>query len=217
MTKLTADVEAAAQDIVRASPYVSRETFRRLQGYVENLIRWQRTHNLIAPDTLREIWRRHILDSLQLFALKPDARQWVDFGSGAGLPGLVIAILLEKTNGGVILVESNRKKAAFLQHVATALSVPVNVLSARIEDVVPSLPDTEVVTARALADLTTLLVYANPLLKTGAVALFPKGRDYLRELTVAEENWQISYRLHQSITDPLARIVEIHSARHRAD
>jgi 16S rRNA (guanine527-N7)-methyltransferase len=205
-----------SRDRIRALPYVSRETFLRLERYVELLQQWQARHNLVSSDTIAEIWQRHILDSVQIFALRPKARSWVDIGSGGGLPGLVLASFLSESNGHIILVESNRKKAAFLQHVTGTLSLPVTVLAQRIEDVALTIGPVDVVTARALANLQTLLGYANPLLKKGAVALFLKGSDYQRELTEAEQNWHISYQLHGSITDPQSRIVEILEAQRRA-
>ncbi|KAF0231904.1 MAG: hypothetical protein FD175_465 [Beijerinckiaceae bacterium] len=189
---------------------VSRETLARLEAYVALLLQWQQRINLISPTTIPDIWTRHILDSAQLHHLRPDARRWADLGSGGGLPGIVIACLLaEKADGEIHLIESNGKKAAFLRHVSTSLALPAVIHAVRIEDAVPRLPQTDVVTARALAPLTDLLRFSNLLLKSGAVGLFPKGRDVEEELTTARLNWHFSSRLHASVTDPEARIVEI--------
>jgi len=189
---------------------VSRETLDRLNSYVELLLQWQRRINLISPATIPELWSRHILDSVQLVQLKPNARQWVDLGSGGGLPGLVIACFLADTaDGRIHLVESNGKKAAFLRHVATTLSLPAEIHARRIEEAIEHLPQPEIVTARALATLDELIGYSNLLLKRGAIGLFPKGRDVDGELTTAQGNWHFSYTLHRSVTEPAARIVEI--------
>lgn len=189
---------------------VSRETLARLEAYVALLLQWQQRINLISPTTIPDIWTRHILDSAQLYHLRPDARRWADLGSGGGLPGIVIACLLaEKADGEIHLIESNGKKAAFLRHVTTSLALPAMIHAVRIEDAVPMLLQIDVVTARALAPLTDLLRSSNLLLKRGAVGLFPKGRDVEEELTTARLNWHFSSRLHASVTDPEARIVEI--------
>jgi 16S rRNA (guanine527-N7)-methyltransferase len=193
---------------------VSRETLARLEGFVALLRQWQSHINLVAPEALAEIWSRHVADSLQLHALKPAARRWVDLGSGGGFPGLVLACVLADLPGGEIhLVESNRKKAAFLQHVVSQLALPARIHAQRVEDVVARLPIPEIVTARALAPLDVLLGYTIPLLKSGAIDLFPKGREHARELTDAMDRWHLSYRLHESATDPAARIIEVISAQ----
>jgi len=189
---------------------VSRETFEKLSRYVDLLLQWQARINLISPTTVNAIWTRHILDSTQLFHLKPAARHWVDLGSGGGLPGLVLACCLAESEGGMIdLVESNGKKAAFLRHVAVTLGLPVQVHAERIESVLPKLDHVDVVTARALAPLGQLIGYSSILLKKGATALFLKGREAEQELTEAAKEWQFSIQSHPSQTDPKAAIVEI--------
>ncbi len=189
---------------------VSRETLSDLERYVAFLRQWQSRINLISPNTLSEIWDRHIVDSAQVFALRPKAEVWLDLGSGGGLPGIVIAILVKnRGTGRVHLVESNQKKAAFLRYVVQELGLPAVVHALRIEDCLPHVEQPEVVTARALAPLDRLLDYSNLLLKNGAVGLFPKGRDHQEELTEALRNWQFSYSLHPSVTDPKARIIEV--------
>lgn len=175
------------------------------------LLKRQETTNLIAASTIAEIWTRHIADSLQLLALAPEARIWVDLGSGGGFPGLVLACALaEKPGAKVHLVESTAKKCLFLQAVVQDLALPGEVHCQRTEDFVrvfPTRPD--VVTARALAPLAKLLALAFPLLKRGAKGLFLKGQDVEAELTQAAKYWTIRYSLVPSRTDPRGRIVVV--------
>jgi 16S rRNA (guanine527-N7)-methyltransferase len=190
---------------------VSRETVEICDGLVGLLKRWQRAKNLVGPATLAEVWTRHVADSAQLVALAPEAKRWLDLGSGAGFPGLVIAACVRDRPGSEVhLIESNGRKAAFLREAARQFALPVIVHNARIEDVVPSLgEDFDVVTARALAPLTDLLAMTRNLLKTGTVGLFPKGQDVERELTEASKCWRFKVSLADSKTDPKARIVRI--------
>jgi 16S rRNA (guanine527-N7)-methyltransferase len=201
--------EAQAREAIVATGHVSRETLLLLERYVDMLRHWQSRTNLVATSTLDEIWSRHILDSAQLLRLQPEARLWVDLGSGGGLPGLVLGCAMRPLAGHVHLVESNGKKASFLRHVATSLALPCTVHAKRIEMAMPDLPVPQVVTARALASLDQLLALANSLLKNGAVGLFPKGRDYQTELTQASERWHFNHVLHASLTDPKARLIGI--------
>lgn len=193
---------------------VSRETLARLDRFVALLLARQQTLNLIARSTEPQIWTRHIADSYQLLALAPDARCWIDLGSGAGFPGLVIACALAGKSAAVVhLVESTKKKAAFLSEVANALDLPVRVVPDRIEDFAKTFAaSADVVTARALAPLTRILEYANPLLKRGTICLFPKGQDVEAELTQAAKCWNIAAELVPSRTDLRARIVRITAA-----
>src|SRR4051812_32996767 len=190
---------------------VSRETWDRLDRFVELLVERQKTLNLIAPSTIPQIWTRHVADSLQLLSLAPRARTWIDLGAGAGFPGLVIACALVEIPGARIeLVESIQKKANFLREVVEALSLPAVVHARRIEDLTASNADRfAVVTARALAPLEKLLGYANPLLTRGALGLFPKGQDVAAELTQASKSWKIESELIPSKTDPHGRIVRV--------
>lgn len=205
------DHDQRDRSLLVSKGYVSHETLALLERYVELLRLWQLRTNLVAPSSLRDIWTRHILDSAQLLKICPKARLWVDIGSGGGFPGLVIACAMREAAGHVHLVESNMKKASFLRHVATSLQLPCTIHAERIETSVPKLPVPDVVTARALAELDTLLGLVSSLLKRGAIGLFPKGRDHATELTKAAEHWHFSSKLHESITDPDARIVEITS------
>jgi 16S rRNA (guanine527-N7)-methyltransferase len=196
---------------------VSRETWQRLEQLVDLLLEWQRTRNLVASSTIPQVWTRHVADSLQLLALAPGARRWIDLGAGGGFPGLVIACALAGEEGAEVhLVESVQKKAAFLRAAAAELSLPAIVHATRIEDFVPATAERfDVVTARALAPLDRLIGYAIPLLKRGAVGLFPKGQDVGAELTLASKSWNIEAELVPSKTDPQARIVLVRRATKR--
>ena len=194
---------------VSSNRSVSRETWARLDGLIERLLQWQRHTNLVADSTLPQVWTRHIADSLQLLDLAPAAKVWADLGSGAGFPGLVIACALaDRLGTEVHLVESKQKKANFLRDCVTALAVPAIVHGERIEDFAKANRRVfDAVTARAVAPLDRLLGLANPLLKTGGVGVFPKGRDVEAELTAASKSWTIDAELVPSRTDPHGRIV----------
>jgi 16S rRNA (guanine527-N7)-methyltransferase len=197
---------------------VSRETRARLDVIVAQLRKWQLHINLVAPSTMTNIEMRHVADSLQLVGLAPpDARTWIDLGSGGGFPGLVVAaVLVEASEGHVALVESNAKKCAFLRETARLAGLPVEVVCARIEEATPRLKRPfDVVSARALAPLSKLLDYAEPFLAQGAVALFPKGEDVDDELMQVFRAWHLEHDLIQSLTEQKARIVRVRSAKRR--
>jgi 16S rRNA (guanine527-N7)-methyltransferase len=218
MSKLAPAGDLAA-DRARALSLVtvSRETLARLDEFVTLLLKWQATTNLVAPSTLGRVWTRHVADSLQLLTLAPEARIWLDLGSGGGFPGVVLACALAERSGArVHLVESNGKKAAFLREAARALTLPALVHAARIKDVVHRLTEpVDIVTARALAPLADLLAYAEPVLKKGAQGLFPKGQDVEAELTEASKYWRIDTTLAPSLTSADARIVVVRRAERR--
>jgi 16S rRNA (guanine527-N7)-methyltransferase len=202
---------AADRDRALALTPVSRETLERLDRFVAELLSWRQRFNLIAQSTVPIIWIRHIADSLQLLALAPQSKTWADFGSGAGFPGLVLACALADTPGATVhLIESNGKKVAFLREAAKVTGVPAIIHATRVVDFVDNQTGgIEVVTARALAPLSELLSAAYPLVKTGTVALFPKGQHVEAELTEATKCWNIKSSLEPSLTDPKARIVKI--------
>ena len=202
---------SADRDRALALTPVSRETTARLDRFVAALLAAQQRVNLIAASTVPTIWTRHVADSLQLLPLAPDARIWVDLGSGGGFPGMVIACAVAETAGAQVhLVESIGKKAAFLREAAHATGAPATVHAVRIEEFVKNAPaKIDVVTARALAPLSKLLALAYPLLKRGALGLFPKGQDVAAELTEAAKCWTIEADLVPSRTDPKAQIVVV--------
>ena len=183
---------------------VSRETFALLESYVERLKAANHDQNLIAASTLASIWERHILDSAQLVRFEPQAgASWVDIGSGAGLPGLVIVAL---TAGPMTLVEPRRLRAQFLEETASALGLSnrVTVVAAKIEHVGGPF---DVITARAVAPLDRLLGMAIHLAHKGTIWALPKGRNAKSELAEAQRSWQCEVRSEASCTDPDANIL----------
>jgi 16S rRNA (guanine527-N7)-methyltransferase len=214
--KLLASLSADRTRALALTP-VSRETAACLDRFVELLVQWQSKTNLVAKSTIPTIWTRHIADSLQLLDLAPEAKCWVDLGSGGGFPGIVVACALaDRPDVKVYLVESNAKKAAFLREVARALKVPAQLDAVRIEDFVKNFKGrADVVSARALAPLQDLLKLAQPLLKTGAKGLFPKGQDLDAELTEASKCWTIDFELVPSKTNSQARIVVVRKVLRR--
>jgi 16S rRNA (guanine527-N7)-methyltransferase len=196
---------------------VSRETEARLDRYVELLLEWQTKTNLVAPSTLPELWTRHIADSLQLLDFAPTAKIWVDFGSGGGFPGVVLACALAERPGAVVhLVERNAKKAAFLREALRVTGAPGTVHLADIGDIVERISGPiDCVTARALAPLHQLVGFAEPLVQKGAKALFLKGQDVEAELTEATKYWTIKPQLHSSRTGGHGWIVELDSIGRR--
>ncbi|MGJ4896420.1 16S rRNA (guanine(527)-N(7))-methyltransferase RsmG [Bradyrhizobium oligotrophicum] len=190
---------------------VSRETEHRLDRYVALLLEWQAKTNLIAPSTLPHLWTRHIADSLQLLDLAPDARIWIDLGSGGGFPGVVLACALAERDGAQVhLVERNAKKAAFLREAIRVTGAPGTVHLSEIGDIVEKWSGrVDCVTARALAPLHQLIGFAEPLVKKGARALFLKGQDVEAELTESTKYWKIESKLHSSRTGGQGWIVAI--------
>jgi len=189
---------------------VSRETLAKLGVLAAELQRWQAVKNLVGPATLTDVWTRHIADSLQLLEHAGTARTWLDLGSGAGFPGLVVAIGGEGRGMTVDLVESNARKCAFLRHVVRLTGAAAGVHQTRLETVIPSfVGKVDVVSARALAPLRDLLAWTEPLLTTGTTGLFPKGRDAAVELTEAEKLWRFDVAILPSRTAPEARILRI--------
>ena len=198
------------ESLCRVAGPVSRETFDRLLAFEAHFLKWARHINLSAPSTLDDIWSRHILDSAQLLRLAPHALNWLDLGSGGGFPGLVVAMLLSGRNGAhVDLVESNRKKVAFLQSVIGQFSLRARVHTTRIEEAQDVVRMPEMVTARALAPLPSLLSLTRPWLSGGATGLFHKGRDYRSEIEESAHQWRFDLLEHRSMIDPQSVILEI--------
>lgn len=182
---------------------VSRETLERLGLYREQLLRWQAKTNLVGPATLTDFWSRHVADSLQCLALYPQTRVWADLGSGGGFPGLAIAIAnAGESDKNHHLVESIHKKCAFLRSVVRETGARATVHCERIESVakhIANLPEKpQIVTARALAPLPRLLALAHPILASGAVGLFHKGREFEAELRECDGLWQFDLVVHKS-------------------
>jgi 16S rRNA (guanine527-N7)-methyltransferase len=195
---------------------VSRETFDRMVAFEAMFQKWNRSINLVAQSTSGDVWQRHILDSAQLARIEPTAKHWVDIGSGGGFPGLVVAFLLAERDGASIdLVESNRKKASFLQTVIGQFGLPARVTARRIEDSHALVATPEIVTARALAPLPVLLDLTAPWLTAGARGLFHKGRDYRAEVQESVNRWAFDLVEHPSVTDPQGVVLELSNVRAR--
>jgi len=163
--------------------------------------------NLVGDSTLGDFWRRHFVDSAQLLLFAPEARIWADLGSGAGLPGLILAILMKDRPGTKVhLVESMLKRCRFLATVAEALALPVEIHNARAEGLKLK---AEIVTARACAPLTKLLGFAEPYLSRGAKGLFLKGGEVDTEIVEARRNWRFDAEAFTSLSDPRGRLLSI--------
>ncbi|WP_239995000.1 16S rRNA (guanine(527)-N(7))-methyltransferase RsmG [Rhodosalinus sediminis] len=188
---------------------VSRETRERLETLLALVGKWTRRINLVAPSTVEDAWRRHILDSIQVHQAAPAAQHWADLGTGGGFPGLVVAVLeTERTTPAkVTLVESDRRKCTFLRTALRETGAQARVIDARIEHVPPLGAD--VLSARALAPLGTLLGFAHRHLAPGGTALFPKGARWREEIAAAERDWTFSAEPIPSITDPDAVLLRI--------
>ncbi|WP_328734957.1 16S rRNA (guanine(527)-N(7))-methyltransferase RsmG [Falsiroseomonas selenitidurans] len=194
-----------------AAPSLPPELAARLAAYVELLLRWNGRINLVGRATEAQLRERHVQDCLQLLPLLPRGDGPVaDLGSGAGLPGLVLAMASPRP---MHLVESDRRKAAFLTEAAARLVLPhVRVHPTRIETV--KLPPLAAVTARALAPLDALLAHAARLLAPGGIALFPKGRGAAEEISAAQRTWSFTLSRHPSQTDPDATLLHLSDIRH---
>jgi 16S rRNA (guanine527-N7)-methyltransferase len=191
---------------------VPHETVDRLTIYEALLRQWQKATNLVAPSTLDEIWSRHFADSGQLATVAPGARKWLDLGSGAGFPGLVIAILLANhEDRSVQLVESNSRKCAFLHEVARRTGIRVAIHEGRIENVARGgrVGDVDVVTARALAPLDRLLGLAEGFFSETTMGLFLKGREAPREIEEAQGRRNFSFRSIPSRVNGEGSIVQV--------
>lgn len=193
---------------------VSRETLQSLRTFCDLVRRWNPAINLVAKSTVADMWNRHLLDSAQIFKFMPmTATSWLDLGSGAGFPGLVVAILATEHQPElrVTLVESDRRKSVFLNEVIRTLNLPAKVLTQRIDDVAPQAAD--VVSARALSSLSSLCGHAHRHLADGGIALFPKGVQAQAEIDDARAHWWFGVDSHPSSTDAEATILVLKDIR----
>jgi 16S rRNA (guanine527-N7)-methyltransferase len=189
---------------------VSRETLDDLGHYVDLIIKWNPKINLVSRSTLDDIWSRHIEDSLQVYYhARPNNCHWLDIGSGGGLPGLVIAILAKHDDQGVnvTLMESDQRKSVFLRTVIRELNLPAKVVTDRIELAEPVKAD--ILSARALADLSILMVFSERHLSQDGYALLQKGKNWQSEVRAAQESWQFAFEVFKSITDEDAVVLKI--------
>jgi 16S rRNA (guanine527-N7)-methyltransferase len=178
-----------------------------LTAFRDLLADWNERMNLVGPATIETYWNRHAWDSAQLLTFVPDAKRWADLGAGAGLPGVVLAILLKETPGAKVhLVESMMKRCRFLREVSEALALPVEVHNARAESLNLKV---EVVTARACAPMSKLLGFSWPYLRNGATAWFLKGQDVVSELDEATKYWDFDADVRTSLSDPRGQIVQV--------
>ena len=208
MSHIHAGREQFLREMLQLGIDVSRETGDRLEALVSTLERWQKAINLIGRTTLGDVWRRHVLDSAQLKLLIPvEAKTLVDLGSGAGFPGLVVAVL--RPDLQVTLIESDARKAAFLGEASRRMTLekPPKIVIGRIEAVAPTPAD--VITARALAPLGQLLAWADRHRTDTAICLFHKGKGWQAEVTEAMKDWDIPLQSFTSVTDPDAVILRI--------
>jgi 16S rRNA (guanine527-N7)-methyltransferase len=206
---------AASPDVDRREAQrlvpVSRETGDRLAAYVDLLARWRKTTNLIAASTFPSVWTRHIADSAQLLALAPEARRWIDMGSGAGFPGLVIAIQLARVPGAIVhLIESDQRKCAFLREAARATGAAAAIHPTRVEAIDPaSLRAVDAVTARAFAPLPLTLKLARPWIERGAVGVFPRGESAKDQIAALPEVPLYAIEVLPSLIDARSAILRV--------
>ena len=189
---------------------VSRETIDNLNVYVDILRKWNATINLVSKGSITDVWKRHILDSAQLFKfVTHDMEKWLDIGSGAGFPGLVIAILAKGrfTNLQVTLIESDKRKCVFLNEVVRELDLNVKILSKRIEDCPPH--DADVISARALTQLENLLFYFTFHGSSNCKGLFLKGKNAKNELSLFCVSNNLLVKLTQSEVDKSSYLIEV--------
>ncbi|MFD1200180.1 16S rRNA (guanine(527)-N(7))-methyltransferase RsmG [Brucella gallinifaecis] len=211
-------VDSRYLNLKKIVPVVSRETTERLIAFEELFRKWSKAINLASPSTLADLWNRHILDSAQIYPLAPDAKRWLDLGSGGGFPGIVTACFLkDKPGASIDLVESAGKKAAFLRTASGHLGVPARIHGARIEAMWEKIEAPDVITARALASLSVLFELAEPWLSNGSKALFQKGRDYQREIDESRVGWSYDLIQHESAIDTSSVILEVSNLKRISD
>ncbi|SMX41214.1 16S rRNA (guanine(527)-N(7))-methyltransferase RsmG [Octadecabacter ascidiaceicola] len=201
------------EELLVGGTSVSRETFQKLEQLSALIIKWTKSINLISPNSIAEIWDRHIVDSAQIYELAPSNWvNWVDLGSGGGLPALVIA-LLDQERRQITLVESDQRKSLFLNTAKRELDLNLKVVNKRIEST--DLKNFDVMSARALAPLPDLLTFAVQYLTPDGTAILPKGARFNEELDQAREDWHFDVTPHPSQTNTDSRILEISRIRRR--
>lgn len=188
---------------------VSRETFERLSAFHDLVQKWSPKINLVSKSDLADLWIRHIWDSAQVDLIEFQAKNWIDIGSGGGFPAVVLAILAKDRDPQrqITMIESDQRKAAFLRTAIRELSLNARVLVQRVESAEPQCAD--VVSARALAELSQLLAFSERHLKADGTAVFMKGAQWEKEVEKASESWSFSLKSHKSKTNPSAAILEI--------
>lgn len=212
MSVATLPDPAAQPEVTNAASFAAAagatpEQITDLERYRSYLIEWNEKMNLVGPATLDIFWSRHAWDSAQILPLAPEAKTWADLGTGAGLPGIVLAILKKgDPSFHVHLVDSLAKRCRFLTEVVNGLELPATVHNSRAEDLSLSV---DIVTARACAPLSRLFGYAQPYFKRGATALFLKGQDVASELEEATKSWTFEADVLPSLSDARGQIVRV--------
>jgi len=193
---------------------VSRETTQKLAQFVKLVEKWTVKINLISKPSVPFIWERHIQDSVQLYQHAPSGDHWVDLGSGGGFPGVVLAVMSQQDGRDTefTMVESDQRKCVFLRTALRELGVKGQVLNARIEQI--EALNADILSARALADLTSLVGFADQHLKKDGVALFPKGENWKAEDIDARAIWNYTCEPIPSLTNPSAAILKIKEITH---
>jgi 16S rRNA (guanine527-N7)-methyltransferase len=188
---------------------VSRETIEKLEIFDELLKKWNPKINLVSRKSLPDVWTRHIVDSLQVYRCVEPAGHWVDLGSGGGFPGVIVSIIASIENPGlqVSLVESDQRKSAFLRTVLRETASKGVVITERIEKAEPL--EADVLSARALADLSKLFEFSKRHLKAEGMALFPKGASWKKEVSDAKQEWNFDFEAVKSMTEPSAVVLKI--------
>jgi 16S rRNA (guanine527-N7)-methyltransferase len=190
---------------------VSRETYEKLCRYHDLLLLWSKTHNLIGPRERGELWDRHFVDCIQVWPLVREGRVILDIGTGAGLPGIVMACCADPEAHEIVLVESLSKRCAFLRTVIRELELPASIENSRVEDV--SRETLDFVTARAVTDLTGLIQYSEKWLKNSAIGVFLKGKNWKTELTEAQSYWTFNSDVTPSVSDSDGVILSVSEVR----
>jgi len=191
---------------------VSRETIAKLKTYESSLVEWQNKFNLVSKSSLETAWNRHFLDSVQLWEYIPEnARTMLDFGSGAGFPGMVLAIIAAEKQKElkISLVESIRKKTLYLKAVKELSGVSVNIINDRIENLSPQVAD--VITSRAMSKLENLFAYAYRFTNKNTVMIFPKGKSYSEEIKEAQKKWRFNCEIKDNLFDNEGKILVINN------
>ncbi|MBE88135.1 MAG: 16S rRNA (guanine(527)-N(7))-methyltransferase RsmG [Rhodospirillaceae bacterium] len=200
-------------DQMMAEIVVSRETIQKFELYLNLLKKWNGAINLVSKRSLLDPWRRHILDCAQLSPLIPrTTKHLIDLGSGAGLPGLILAILRPEI--GCELIESDQRKAAFLREAARVVNCEITVHAQRIEDVIDKVQHAEVITARALSAIEPLLNIIKPVLNEKKLCIFPKAEGIDKEIEALPSDWKVTTRILQSLSDRRGKILVLEAANY---
>lgn len=193
---------------------VSRETIDRLRSFEQLAQKWTKKINLVSAKDAPLIWDRHIVDSVQIYDLAPAVGDWLDIGSGGGFPGLVAAIIAKDLapERQFTLVDSDQRKCAFLRTVSRELGLKVKVFAERVEEMEPM--NVDVLSARAMDDLTGLLFHMKRHVSPSGIALFPKGERWEDEHRDAHKKWSYDIEVVKSVTNPQATILKIKELKH---